>query len=80
MRVKALIMNGAVALRDMADAVDASLTTHLAARGYDVTRRDLTSFAIPDCNGDFGCWVVTPGVCVQQGPSPLVRNGPLLLA
>lgn len=52
----------------MADAVDAALTARLADRGDEVTRRDLTALDIPDCKGDFGCWSVTPGVCVQPGP------------
>jgi len=51
----------------MAEAVDGVLTSQLSARGYDVAREDLTALEIPQCNGDFGCWVVTPGVCVQPG-------------
>jgi len=66
--VKALILNGAAALRDMAQAVEAALAPQLSARGYDVARHDLTSLAIPDCKGDFGCWTATPGVCVHSGP------------
>jgi NAD(P)H-dependent FMN reductase len=66
--VKALVLNGAVALRGMARAVDDALTPRLEARGYAVARHDLTSLAIPDCRGDFGCWTVTPGVCVHAGP------------
>lgn len=66
--MKGLILNGAVALRDMAQAADDALAPALAARGYDVARRDLTAVEIPDCRGDFGCWTVTPGVCVHAGP------------
>ena len=66
--MKALILNGAVALRDMAEAVEAALSPRLVARGYTVARHDLTALEIPDCKGDFGCWTVTPGVCVQVGP------------
>lgn len=66
--MKALVLNGAVALRGMAQAVDDALTPHLEARGYAVARHDLTSLEIPDCRGDFGCWTVTPGVCVHAGP------------
>ena len=66
--MKALILNGAVALRDMAEAVQAALEPQLAARGYAVARHDLAAVEIPPCNGDFGCWTVTPGVCVQPGP------------
>src|SRR5512136_545655 len=66
--MKALILNGAVALRDMADAAERALTPQLAARGYAVARHDLGAVSIPQCNGDFGCWTVTPGVCVQLGP------------
>ena len=66
--MKALILSAAVAHRDMAEAVEAALGPQLAARGYDVARHDLTALEIPDCNGDFGCWTVTPGVCVEPGP------------
>jgi NAD(P)H-dependent FMN reductase len=52
----------------MAEAVEAALSPQLVARGYTVARRDLTAIEIPDCKGDFGCWTVTPGVCVQVGP------------
>jgi len=65
--VKALILNGAVALRDMAATVDAALSAELCACGYTVARRDLAALDICDCMGDFGCWTVTPGVCVQPG-------------
>jgi len=66
--MKALILNGAVALRDMSRAVEVALAPQLAAHCYDVARHDLTSLEIPDCKGDFGCWTVTPGICVQRGP------------
>ena len=65
--MKALILNGAVALRDMADAVDTALSAELCACGYTVARHDLAALDICDCMGDFGCWTVTPGVCVQPG-------------
>jgi len=66
--VKALILDGAVALRDMADSALTALVPQLEALGYSVTRHDLSTLEIPDCKGDFGCWTVTPGLCVQPGP------------
>jgi NAD(P)H-dependent FMN reductase len=66
--MKALILNGAVASRDMADAAEAALSPELSARGYQIARHDLTALDVPDCKGDFGCWTVTPGICVQPGP------------
>jgi NAD(P)H-dependent FMN reductase len=66
--VKALILNGANVLQEMAGAADAALASHLSAQGYEVGRHDLTALEIPECKGDFGCWTVTPGVCVQAGP------------
>jgi multimeric flavodoxin WrbA len=65
--VRALILNGANALRDMAGLADAVLVSLLTARGCEVTRHDLAALEIPECKGDFGCWTVTPGVCVQPG-------------
>jgi len=66
--MRALILDGAVGLRDMADSVVATLAPQLEARGYSVTRRDLSKLEIPECKGDFGCWTITPGRCVQPGP------------
>jgi NAD(P)H-dependent FMN reductase len=66
--MKALILNGANAHWERAGTVDAALAAQLSARGYDITRHDLAALEIPECKGDFGCWTVTPGVCVQSGP------------
>jgi multimeric flavodoxin WrbA len=66
--MRALILNGSETLRDMAGAVESSLSSQLSARGYLVDRRDLTSLTIPQCQGDFGCWTATPGICVHAGP------------
>jgi multimeric flavodoxin WrbA len=51
----------------MAAAVEAALGPRLASQGYAVARHDLPSLPIPDCQGDFGCWTATPGVCVHAG-------------
>lgn len=66
--MKALILNGAQTLRDLAGAADAALQRELVGRDHVVERFDLSTLPIPDCQGDFGCWTVTPGVCVQAGP------------
>ena len=66
--MRALILNAANRLGDLAGRVRSALETQLTARGYQVTNRDLVGLSIPDCLGDFGCWVVTPGICVHQGP------------
>lgn len=66
--MKVLILNGAEALRDLAGAVDLALQRELAGRDHVVEQYDLSTLPIPDCLGDFGCWTVTPGVCVQPGP------------
>jgi multimeric flavodoxin WrbA len=66
--MKALILNGAHELRDLAAAAEAALNAQLTRRGYDVSRHDLTALEIPECTGDLGCWTATPGVCVQAGP------------
>ena len=66
--MKALILNGANAHWEKAGTVDAAVSAQLSARGYDITRHDLAALEIPECKGDFGCWTVTPGACVQPGP------------
>lgn len=66
--MKALVLDGAAGLRDAAGEVAAALRAALTGRGYDVARQELAGLQIPQCNGDFGCWMVTPGRCVQPGP------------
>ena len=66
--MRALVLNGAVALRGLADRVEDALCRALVARGHGVLRRDLAVLDVPDCHGDFGCWTVTPGACLQPGP------------
>jgi multimeric flavodoxin WrbA len=66
--LKALILNGASDLREMAGVVEEALVRQLSARRHTVVRHDLSSLTIPDCQGDFGCWTATPGICVQAGP------------
>lgn len=41
------------------------LEAALAAQGHIVTRFDLRDMDMRGCNGCFGCWVKTPGECVQ---------------
>jgi NAD(P)H-dependent FMN reductase len=65
--MKALVLDGAAALPGLAGEVATALRAELTARGHDVVRRDLAGLQIPPCNGDFGCWFVTPGRCVQPG-------------
>jgi multimeric flavodoxin WrbA len=72
--MKALILNGAERLRDLADRAEATLAAALGERGYSVTRHDLAALEIPDCQGDFGCWTVTPGICVHAGPHRAVAR------
>ena len=64
----ALILNGAGAQDDLTRDAAASLQGELVLRGQSVMLRDLARLEIPDCQGDFGCWTVLPGICVQPGP------------
>ena len=66
--MKVLILDGASILRELADPVRAALERRLEAGGHAITCHDLTALEIPDCKGDFGCWTVTPGRCIQAGP------------
>ncbi len=66
--MRAVICDAADAHDALADALRASLDAALRARGGSVERVDLSTLEVPPCRGDFGCWTVTPGRCVQPGP------------
>lgn len=66
--MKTLVLDGASTHRDLAGTVVAALGAAFSARGCAVDHRELAGLAFPVCNGDFGCWSVTPGRCVQRGP------------
>ncbi len=66
--MRAVILDAADARDALADALRASLAAALRARGDSVESVDLSTLNVPPCRGDFGCWAVTPGRCVQPGP------------
>jgi multimeric flavodoxin WrbA len=45
------------------------LTASLEAMGHHVTRLDLRGITLRYCVGCWGCWVKTPGECVNQDAS-----------
>jgi multimeric flavodoxin WrbA len=44
-----------------------TVAQRLAATGHTVTKLDLRELDLKGCSGCFGCWVKTPGECVQRG-------------
>jgi len=64
MELKALVLDGRLDDRLIADRLDDSIREWLAKKGWQVTTRILRDVSIAPCIGCFGCWIKTPGVCV----------------
>lgn len=59
--------------REFENALD-RLENALAGQGHTVTRLNLREMDLRGCNGCFGCWVKTPGECVQRDDGPRLRQ------
>lgn len=44
-----------------------TVAQRLAAAGHTIATLDLRELDLKNCSGCFGCWVKTPGECVQRG-------------
>ena len=60
-----LIMDGTSARDDAAAAVKAALTACLGDAGWQLEDWLLRDARIAPCDGDFGCWIKTPGQCIH---------------
>lgn len=71
--MKALILDGARTAED--DAVGAEIGERMARAGWEVTHEVLRGEKLAYCQGCFGCWVKTPGVCkAKDGIDRLARE------
>jgi hypothetical protein len=61
---------GEVLLGSLREAV----TAELSARGWEVRLFPLREMAVAPCNGCFGCWIKTPGECVQEDDAPAMAR------
>ncbi|CAG0993905.1 hypothetical protein ANAEL_02464 [Anaerolineales bacterium] len=66
--MKITILNGNPQLTAF-DEYLTQLTTSLEAKGHHVTRLDLREMTLRYCVGCWGCWVKTPGECVNRDAS-----------
>lgn len=69
-----MILNGAFAGDETSAAVEAELTSALAGLGWEVERICLRDLTIAYCQGCFGCWVKTPGVCPTRDDAGAVTR------
>jgi hypothetical protein len=67
--MKAVILNGARPTDAISAQVNALLLQELARIGWDVQPFTLRDAKIAYCQGDFECWVKTPGICKADDDS-----------
>lgn len=72
--MKAVILNGARKDDRAIDAVNEIATQELRRIGYDVQPFILRDAKIAYCQGDFECWVKTPGVCKADDDSRTIAR------
>jgi len=73
--MRALVLNGALSGDDTLDPIEQVIGATLTARGCSVERVRLRHVFIAYCQGCFGCWVETPGVCTtKDGASRIARE------
>lgn len=63
--MKALILHGGTANDPAMEAAYMQLTDALRAKGWDVETLRMEQMSIKPCIGCFGCWLKTPGECLQ---------------
>lgn len=63
--MKALLLDGSRAAGGLEEAAEAVIREGLGASGWQVETIMLRDARVNRCNGCFGCWVKTPGVCVM---------------
>jgi hypothetical protein len=64
--MKAVLLNGALLGTTGMDAAHSAIVDELTGRGWGVQPFILHEMNIGDCLGCFGCWMRTPGECVQD--------------
>ncbi len=65
-KMKAVLLNGALPGTTGLDSAHSVIVDELTNRGWEVQPFILREMNIADCLGCFGCWVRSPGECVQD--------------
>lgn len=64
--MRIVIANGEPDAHSAFDDYVRGFASRLAEQGHDVRELTLRDMDLHNCNGCFGCWVKTPGECVQR--------------
>ncbi len=70
----AVILNGAREGDDACEGANETLVRELEALGWTVESIALREKSVRPCRGCFGCWLKTPGECVQDDDGRLVAR------
>lgn len=68
--MRIVVINGESDASSAFDAYVHDFTAQLAARGHSTQQVVLRDMNLRGCTGCFGCWVRTPGECVQHDDGP----------
>ena len=69
--MKVTILNGALSAGNLDDYI-AELSDTLHTKGHSVDILTLRDMDIAGCLGCFGCWVKTPGQCLNRDDSDIL--------
>ena len=75
--MKAVVISAVPAAHPSLSAIAQILDRELGRTGYDTVQRfEVTTLKLGYCQGEFDCWVKTPGRCRAHDAEPALVPGP----